>query len=100
MVHPNSVLARPRRILLEPRPSKGYIGHPRPTLRAPAVPVRGEHSTDASQLEPNLVVRGPVFPEPVEALAAIQTSARLGWEATVKVEHCDVGTKVTMEAAK
>lgn len=60
------------------------------------------------QLKPNILVRGAIFPEPVQVIAVlpqhpkihvVQDPVRLGWEPLVKIEHYHIASEKILEAA-
>jgi hypothetical protein len=56
------------------------------------------------QLKSNIIVRGTIFPEPVQVIVTVpmgdKEPMRLGWEPLVKIEHYHVTAKSILATEK
>ncbi len=59
------------------------------------------------ELKPNVIVQGPIFPEPVQVIVAIPVGdsvklggkgLNMGWEPLLKIEHYDLAAGKILEA--
>ena len=59
------------------------------------------------ELKPNVIVQGPIFPEPVQVIVAIPVGdsvklvgkgLNMGWEPLMKIEHYNVAASVILQA--